>query len=247
MKKRRRAEHVALAGEHDASPKGCGLLGITLVGEHEVARGERAAQRSRDDRQMVVGPDVVGIEEEDEVVRGVLGTGDDQAADRTAVPGAVSNAPADNRWIVRRGVAGLADRGRLPVDGRVAWRDGRLLGAMLVPAASIVRRTRDAAMLPVAGLCAVCGMLCFYHRHYDTIMLFPAVLAAMHAAAASPTGVNVAVATSMLVSVLIPKRVLHDVPLHESLQAVIWIAAATLPLAKTIMFSRNRGGNTHAQ
>lgn len=117
-----------------------------------------------------------------------------------------------------------------------------VMGALLVPVAILMRRTRDAAMLPVAALCAVCGMLCFYHRHYDNIMLFPTVLAALHTAAAKPSRTTVAVATAMLVSVLIPKRLLHDVPLHEAALAITWVTAAVVPFA-TAAITRNRSGD----
>lgn len=110
-----------------------------------------------------------------------------------------------------------------------------VMGAMLVPAVSLVRRARDVAMLSVAALCAVCGMLCFYHRHYDNIMLFPTLLAALHTAAATPSRTTVAVATAMLVSVLLPKRLLRDIPLHEAVLAITWVTAAVVPLATAAM------------
>jgi hypothetical protein len=93
-----------------------------------------------------------------------------------------------------------------------------------------VRRHEEEALLPLAGACAVVGMFITYHRHYDNVMLFPTLLASLHAAAVSRRPLPTAVAVAILLSLVVPKRVLELVPFHESLQAAVWLVAAIVPI-----------------
>lgn len=100
-----------------------------------------------------------------------------------------------------------------------------VMSAALVPAVGILRGIHG-AFLPVAALCSVCGILGFYHRFYDNIMLYPAIVATLQAAARLPHRVTIAAAIAIPASVLIPKRILEWIPFHEAAQAVVWVFAA---------------------
>jgi len=117
-----------------------------------------------------------------------------------------------------------------------------VMAAVLVPVASLMRRTREAAMLTMVALCSVCGMICFYHRSYDTIMLFPTVLAALHTAAATPGRLTRATAAVMLGSVLIPMRLLLAAPRHEAVLAITWMTATAVSVSAAAIV-RQRSGN----
>lgn len=105
-----------------------------------------------------------------------------------------------------------------------------LLAALFVPALVYLRRLGCAAVLPVAALCSVCGMLCFYHRHYDHIMLFPLVLTSLRSAAATQKSLPVAAALLTVVSLAIPTRFIAGFPGHAGVQAALWVAATALAL-----------------
>lgn len=111
-----------------------------------------------------------------------------------------------------------------------------MMAAMFVMAIACLRRINRSAVLPVAALCSVCGMFCFYHRYYDNIMLFPLLLTALRSAAASHGRLATATAVAMLISLAIPKRILTEFTFHENIQAAVWMAAA-VPAAWSVWTS----------
>lgn len=119
----------------------------------------------------------------------------------------------------------------MDIDHRVAqFAAVAFVAVIVVPVLARLRRIGRVATLPVAALCSVCGMLCFYHHHYDNIMLFPLVLAVLLAAARTRGFLALAMAVLMLVSVSIPKRFLVVIPWHAATQAAVWISASAFTL-----------------
>jgi hypothetical protein len=110
--------------------------------------------------------------------------------------------------------------------------------AGVVAAAFWLRRLGPNAMLPLAGLCSVVGMLGVYHWMYDQIMLFPAVLATLALAGASRRPFAIAVAAAMLCSLLPPMRYVEKKVLPESILAAIWVLAAIYPLVSLWLDAR---------
>jgi hypothetical protein len=127
----------------------------------------------------------------------------------------------------------------LGIDHRLLL--GAVLGSGLagvVAAAFWLRRLGPNAMLPLAGLCSVVGMLGVYHWMYDQIMLFPAVLATLALAGASRRPFAIAVAAAMLCSLLPPMRYVEKKVLPESILAAIWVLAAIYPLVSLWLDAR---------
>lgn len=113
-----------------------------------------------------------------------------------------------------------------------------LVLALALVAALLLRRLGSQAMLPIAGLCSVVGMLGIYHWMYDQIMLFPAVLATLALAAATRGRTAIVVAAAMLLSLLPPMRWVEKRVLPETAMACIWIIAGAYPLASLVAASR---------
>lgn len=119
----------------------------------------------------------------------------------------------------------------LGVDARVTQRIATIVGALLaVPLAWFVRRMGPQTLVPVAGLCSVMGMVFVYHRYYDNVLLFPAIVALISLTAASRRPALVILTAVMIVRLLLPQRVVDHVPWHGLLQAAVWAAAGILPL-----------------
>ena len=74
----------------------------------------------------------------------------------------------------------------------------------------------------LAGLCAIVGQLAFYHRYYDNIMLYPALLFALRSMFLKQRLLEALLATLMAASVWIPQRLLDLLPGSAIVQAVIW-------------------------
>ena len=104
------------------------------------------------------------------------------------------------------------------------------LTLIAVPLVWFMRRLGQQALVPVAGFCAVAGMFFAYHRYYDNVMLFPALVALIALTAASRRPALAVLTAVMIGRLLLPQRVVDYVPLHGLLQAAIWTAAGILPL-----------------
>jgi len=76
--------------------------------------------------------------------------------------------------------------------------------------------------LELAGLCGVLGLVAFYHRQYDHIMIFPALLALARATLQQPCWGNLLLTLSMALSVWTPQTALNAIPGLQNLQALTW-------------------------
>ncbi|MCX5966636.1 MAG: glycosyltransferase [Cyanobacteria bacterium] len=74
----------------------------------------------------------------------------------------------------------------------------------------------------LAGLCAIVGQLAFYHRYYDNIMLYPALLFAVQRVFLKQRLLEALLATLMAASVWTPQRLLDLLPGSAVVQTVIW-------------------------
>lgn len=106
------------------------------------------------------------------------------------------------------------------------------------------RRHQDGAIAPIAsispaplelaGFCALLGFLGFYHRHYDNIMLYPALLASWRASLVNPCVANLLLALLMAVSVWTPQSLLDPWPGAKALQTLIWLSLAVVLLKRIL-------------
>lgn len=110
--------------------------------------------------------------------------------------------------------------------------------ALLCFAAAAVRRLGSDCLLPLAGLASVAGMLCFYHRLYDQIMLLPMLLAVMSLAVRSAHPGAAALAVAALASLLVPIRLYETLPPLVPAAATIWILGGVVPLAAAVLGKR---------
>lgn len=76
--------------------------------------------------------------------------------------------------------------------------------------------------LELAGFCGVVALVGFYHRNYDHILLFPALLVLWRTTLQQPRWGNLLLTLSMALSVWIPQTVLNTIPNIASVQAMIW-------------------------
>ena len=109
-----------------------------------------------------------------------------------------------------------------------------VLAAVMVPVGWFMRRLDRRALVPVAGLCSVAGMFFAYHRFYDNVMLFPALLALIALAAESGRLFPMVVVGAMIARLLLPQRIFDYVPWHGVLQSGLWVAAGILPLRMAV-------------
>lgn len=111
-----------------------------------------------------------------------------------------------------------------------------LAACMTTVAMGFVVATRTAgatARLPLAAAVSVLGMFACYHRHYDNIMLFPALLAATELAARTRRRFDVCVAGCLLASLAIPFWMLSAAAawgIYEVV-ALVWIVGGLYPIA----------------
>ena len=142
------------------------------------------------------------------------------------------------------GPGNLADR--LGLDPRAV--QFLLAGAMLglgVLAFLPVRRLDAPAVLPLAGFLGGMGMIVFYHRLYDIMMVFPAILATIVVAASRGSRTALALAAVATVTVLAPnRRLLPGAFTHELVHATIWAALAIFPLAALLLERRRKVATT---
>lgn len=117
-----------------------------------------------------------------------------------------------------------------------------LMAAAGVPVFRAARRLGAGALLPAAGLCAVAGMFFSYHRHYDNVMLVPAVLALLERAAATRRAAVAWLAVAMVALLLVPQRLLENVPYSAAVQGIVWMLAGLLPLRLSVAAREGDGG-----
>ena len=95
-------------------------------------------------------------------------------------------------------------------------------------------RPGPSARVSLAGVCAVLGELLFYHRHYDNIMLFPAILGILALAATTPSWTSLGSAALMGLTIWIPQRLIEQIPGHVILRMLIWSVVAVVLLAQVL-------------
>lgn len=130
----------------------------------------------------------------------------------------------------------------LNVSDRLVLAMSALATAVVVAVlAARLRSVGEAAMLPVAAACSVLGMFMCYHRHYDNVMLFPAVLLAITTAARTRRWIDIMTATVFIATLIIPlpMRFLRSVPAVQILLAGVWLVGGLLPVWKTMRASSN--------
>lgn len=119
----------------------------------------------------------------------------------------------------------------LGIDPRVTQRISVvLLAVSAVPLGLFMQRLGERALVPVAGLCSVAGMFFAYHRQYDNVMLFPAIVALIALTAASRKSSLVLLMAVTLAWLLLPQRLVICVPWHGVLQGAVLVAMGVLPL-----------------
>lgn len=140
---------------------------------------------------------------------------------------------------VGTGPGALADR--LGIDHRTALYIAiASLFAAALPMVFLVRRLGPDALLPLAGLCSGVGMLAFYHRYYDQIMLAPAVVAALVVAATTRRPFAIAIAAAITLAVTAPNTYVRSSLAYEGLIAAIVVAASVYPLVHLMATARRR-------
>ena len=103
------------------------------------------------------------------------------------------------------------------------------LAMLAVVAGVMLFRSRDAAdtdLLRLAAPLAAIGMLAVYHRHYDNVMLWPTLLAAFERALRSRRAGDVAVAAALGAVLLLPVRVVAQLPFEHLASAGMFAVAA---------------------
>lgn len=141
--------------------------------------------------------------------------------------GMVARAVGTNYWMVQAAAIGV-------------------LAAFCVAVSAFLRRFGHRGTLPLAGACAVAGMFLCYHLYYDNVMLFPALLATIHAAMTWRTPVARAVAAATLLLLVLHRRLFPNETIHDVAQAIVWGAAAIMPLWALKTVGSPTVGDTHA-
>lgn len=99
------------------------------------------------------------------------------------------------------------------------------------------RLVRSADPLLLAGLCGIVGIIAFYHRNYDNIMLYPALLASFHYAFLKGRVLDVFLAGLVATSLWTPQRLLEAWPGSDIAQVVIWCVLGVCILTEIIVQS----------
>ena len=103
-----------------------------------------------------------------------------------------------------------------------------------------VRRWNADQLLPTAAACAVAGMFMCYHRRYDNVMLFPAVLLAVESAARSGRWIDRAIALALMATLAapVPMSLVRALPMIQVVEGAIWLCAGIIPVVATIASRR---------
>ena len=86
---------------------------------------------------------------------------------------------------------------------------------------SINARKPDPLIL--AAICGIFGMVALHHRHYDNIMLYPAILSCWRNTMLTPRLGDLSLALLISATLWTPQFVLERLPVHRELQVVIWL------------------------
>ena len=102
--------------------------------------------------------------------------------------------------------------------------------ALVVAAGWSIRRWSSASgdfdRLWIAATLPVLCMLTFYHRSYDNIMLWPLLLATLERALTRKTPVDGLITALTALSLIVPERIIAQVPFIDLVRMVVWIVAA---------------------
>ena len=126
-------------------------------------------------------------------------------------------------------------------DGLLTPRTIQLLlaGAAFLLLALLARwltTQRDAIdPLVLAGFCACTGKLSFYHRHYDDIMLFPALLALFVLAIRKGGPMVCGAAAALALQLWTPNRLIPLVPHITLISSLIWVFTGLILLRELIV------------
>ena len=98
----------------------------------------------------------------------------------------------------------------------------------------IVQAERSADCNPwdLAGLCAIVGYISVYHRVYDHIMLFPALLACLRGAYKNTNYLSILLCISMATTVWLPQRFWNLIPNSDNLVTLILAAIGVALLCR---------------
>lgn len=119
------------------------------------------------------------------------------------------------------------------------------IGLVATVAGVLLRRSVSTAapdMLGLAAPLAAVGMLAVYHRHYDNVMLWPTMLAALERAIRTGARTDVAVAGTLAATLLVHDRFLAAVPFGHAASGAVWaLAACHLVRGGVASADRSRG------
>ena len=79
-----------------------------------------------------------------------------------------------------------------------------------------------------------------YHRRYDNVMLFPAVLLAVESAARSGRWIDRAIALALMATLAapVPMSLVRALPMIQVVEGAIWLCAGIIPVVATIASRR---------
>lgn len=88
--------------------------------------------------------------------------------------------------------------------------------------------------LRLAAPLAAVGMLAVYHRHYDNVMLWPTLLAALEGALRTRSRSDVTVAAALGATLLVHDRFVAAVPFGHLATGTVWVVAACHLLRRAV-------------
>jgi hypothetical protein len=122
-----------------------------------------------------------------------------------------------------------------PILVTLAWL-GRRLNFISFPMR--IWQTLNRHPLELAALCGLVGLLSFYHRNYDNIMLFPALLAAWQTSLRAPRWGNLLITVLLAFSGWTPYNLQEAIPGFRSLHVLIWSLSGIWLLWRLLAGSR---------
>jgi hypothetical protein len=84
------------------------------------------------------------------------------------------------------------------------------------------------------AICAIIGMVGLHHRHYDNIMLYPAVLSCWRNTLETPRLGNLGVALLISLTVWTPQSIVELLPAYKEIQLIIWLLVGMAVLLRSL-------------